>query len=85
MINVVYGAVGVLLTLGLLVVGGLVGWKAHKKYTENAKVVAESQYTEEQVKRMKDEKVAFEEMLNYTAATAYNMNGDAEQLLKGED
>lgn len=82
MIYVIYGAVGVLAVLGLLTLGALIGWKARKKYTENAKVVAESQYTEEQVKRMKEDKVAFDELLNYTAATAYGMNRSTEELLK---
>ena len=82
MLNFIYGAVGAFLVLALIGGGFVLGWKGHKKFTENAKVVAESQYTEEQVKQMQEDKVAFETMLNYTAATAYGMNGDVSDLLK---
>ena len=80
----ILGAVGTIVALGLVVGGVFIGWVAHKKFTEKTKVAVESQYTEEQVKKMKEDKVAFETMLQYDAATAYNLNGDVEQLLKDD-
>ena len=84
MLSFIFGVVGALLVLGLMVGGFFIGWKSHAKYTEKTKVAVESQYTEEQVKKMKEDKVAFETMLQYDAATAYNLHGDVEQLLKDD-
>lgn len=84
MLNFIYGALGVVFALGLFAGGFALGWKGHKKFTERAKVAAESQYTEQQVKRMEEDKVAFETMLRYNAATAYGLN-KTEDMLKGDD
>lgn len=85
MLNFIYGALGVVFALGLIAGGFVLGWKGHKKFTERAKVVAESQYTEQQVRQMEEDKVAFEELLRYNAATAYGTDRGLDDLLKGDD
>ena len=82
MLSFVYGALGVIVALGLVAVGAFAGWRGHAKFTEKAKVAAESQFTEEQVKQFKADKVAFDTMLQYDAATAYGINRDIKELLK---
>lgn len=85
MLYFLYGALGVVLTLGLLAGGFVLGWKGRIKFTERAKVVAESQYTEQQVKQMEEDKVAFETMLRYNATTAYGQDRSTEELLKDDN
>ena len=73
MLNFIYGALGVVFALGLIAGGFVLGWKGHKKFTE------------EQVKQFKADKVAFDTMLAYNAATAYGTDRGLDDLLKGDD
>lgn len=84
MTQFIFGAVGALVALGLVAVGIFIGWKSHQKFTEKAKVVAESQYTEQQVRQMQEDKVAFEELLRYNAATAYGADRGLDELTEDD-
>lgn len=78
MAYLLYGAGGMLLVLGLLVLGAVIGWKGHiswQKHTERA-VVQEA--TEEEKRQLEAEQKAFNGLMNYNAEMAYGIG-------RGED
>lgn len=70
---VIFGAVGVVAVLLLLISGAILGWKLHKAYQKhNTRVVQES-ISEEQLHQLQEEQRAFDAMLNYTPEMAYGL------------
>lgn len=74
MIHLMYGAVGALSVLALLLLGGLAGWKANEVFNSRAKPCAAEDATEEQRRQLRLQQQAFEEMLHYNQDTAYGTN-----------
>ncbi len=70
MIHLMYGAVGALSVLVLLMLGFIAGWKANETYAAQKRPAAE-EVTEEQRRRLIAQQQAFEEMLHYNQDTAY--------------
>lgn len=74
--EVIYGALGALTVVALLVLGAFAGWKARGHFY-GAK--AERPAAEE-VKRMEAEQAAFIQMQNYNADVAYGIGGTRQEL-----
>ena len=74
--EVIYGALGALTVVALLVLGAFAGWKARGHFY-GAK--AERPAAEE-VKRMEAEQAAFIQMQNYNADVAYDIGGTRQEL-----
>lgn len=74
MIAFIYGVVGALLVLGLLTGGFFLGWRAKGIAIEKAKKEVEQQYSEKELKTMRDNMQAFDQMLAYSVDQAYGIN-----------
>ena len=75
MTYLICGAVGALAVLGLLACGFLIGWKANTAFIRYSRQRAAEEATEEQKRLFLAQQQAFEDMLGYSADTAYNMGG----------
>lgn len=84
MTYVLYGALGVLVVLGLLVAGAAIGWKARGAWQDHAKRVVAEEATEEERRQLIESQRAFEGMLNYNAEQAYGMSKSLEELAGGD-
>jgi len=80
-----FGILGVLLALGLLVGGFFLGWKAKSALLEKAKIETAQQTTAEQTRKLEAEQKAFSTILSYNVDTAYGLNNDTTSMItKGE-
>lgn len=82
MAYIVYGAVGVLAVLALIVAGFATGWRAHIAWQKHTRQAVLDEVTEEERLRLLDEKRAFDGLLNYNVEQAYGMNRDLSELAK---
>ena len=73
MIYILYGVLGVLLTLILFAGGALLGWKAHKVYLEKTKTAIQTELTEQQKREAKEAAKAFDVLVNYNPDVAYGL------------
>jgi len=64
-----YGFLGGLAVVGLLALGALAGWKAHKAFARPKAATAE----QAELERMEAQQKAFRELSNYSMETAYGM------------
>lgn len=85
MTYVIYGALGMLAVLGLLVGGAAIGWRARGAWQERARQAVAKEATEEERRQLMEQQRAFEGMLNYNVEQAYGMNKSLEELAKGDD
>ena len=79
---VLYGALGCLACLFLVIVGVVLGWKIRGVYDRGFHRKAEMteqevQAQEEQRRKLKAEQTAFHVLQNYSAEQAYGMTGGA--------
>ena len=74
MIYVIYGAVGVIAVLALVVGGFYAGWRAHDAWRKHATKAAAEEATEEERRALAAEQRAFEAMLSYNLDAAYGGN-----------
>lgn len=81
---VIFGAVGVLVVLILLLVGAYIGWRLHKAYEKHNRKVAHETLTEEQKHQIREEQRAFDAMLNYTPEMAYGLQTSLADYAKKE-
>ncbi|MBR3704472.1 MAG: hypothetical protein IKM11_03170 [Oscillospiraceae bacterium] len=71
MINLIYGALGALAVISLLLAGGAIGWTACRTFDRWGRKAAAQEATDEQRRRMVEQQEAFEQMLRYDRDTAY--------------
>lgn len=71
MIYLVYGALGALAVISLLLTGGTLGWLACKAFERCGRKAAAQETTDEQRRNMLEQQEAFEQMLRYDRDTAY--------------
>lgn len=83
MMNIVYGAVGVIAVLLLLCIGAIIGWKARIAFEEHNRKVIRQELTEEERKKFQAEQEAFDAMINYNVDMAYGNPKSLEELAKG--
>jgi len=67
-----FGFLGGLAVVGLLALGGLIGWNTHKAFTRYTAPKV-SPPGEAELQRLKDTQAAFRQLSNYSAETAYGM------------
>lgn len=73
-----YGFLGALLMVGLLVGGAVIGWHGHRVYVEKTTHAPEPVEgpDAEELQRLKEGQQAFRQLSNYTAEVAYGLNRD---------
>lgn len=80
--NVIYGALGVLLVLGLIALGFFMGWKARVLWVQHTHRAVAAELTEQEKRDLKAEQKAFDGLMNYNVETAYGMNTSLDELVK---
>ena len=83
MMNMVYGAVGVIAVLLLLFTGAIIGWKVRIAFEEHNRKVIRQELTEEERRKFQAEQEAFDAMINYNVDMAYGNPKSLEELAKG--
>ena len=81
---VIYGAVGVLAVLLLLLGGAFLGWKLHVRYIAHNHKIIREELTDEQKRKFAADQAAWDAMMNYSVETAYGLNPTLEELAKKE-
>ncbi|MBR3704146.1 MAG: hypothetical protein IKM11_01470 [Oscillospiraceae bacterium] len=71
MIYLVYGALGALTVISLLLLGCFLGWMACRAFDRYRRKSAAQEATSEQRQKMREQQEAFEQMLHYDRDTAY--------------
>ena len=79
MISFIYGILGAVAVLGLFAAGAVVGWRLRGKTAEFQHHEAETKYTEQQLKSMRQMDEALNKMMEYSAETAYGMDRGLEE------
>ena len=74
MINFIFGALGVLLVLGLLALGFFIGWKARILWRTHTTRAVRQELTEQERLAFEAQQKAFDDLLSYNVETAYGMN-----------
>ena len=82
MVNIVYGAVGVLAVLLLLFSGAIIGWKARIAYERHNQKVIRQELTEEERRKFQADQEAFSAMVNYSVDMAYGKPQSLAELAK---
>lgn len=85
MIYLLYGAVGVLAVLMLLLTGGFLGWKINDALRKYHGKRAAEEITQQQRRQLVAQQKAFEEMLGYNQDTAYGMAAGLEAIQGGDE
>lgn len=78
--DMLYGALGALIVVGLLALGAFAGWKARGRFygfTAEPPAAAE-------VRRMHEEQEAFRSLQNYSAEIAYGLRATEQELERSE-
>lgn len=82
MVNIVYGAVGVLAVLLLLFTGAIIGWKVRIAFEKHNQKVIRQELTEEERRKFQADQEAFSAMLNYNVDMAYGKPQSLADLVK---
>lgn len=78
--NIIFGALGVLLVLGLLALGFFMGWRGHVLWLRHTRTAVAKEMTEQEKRAYEAQQRAFEGLMNYSAETAYGLNRGLEDL-----
>lgn len=84
MMNIVFGAVGVLAVLGLLALGFFMGWTGRQKWTQHTARAAAQEASEQEKREAEAFNRAFDQMMHYNAETAYGVNVPLSEIAKEE-
>lgn len=84
MAYLIYGAVGVIAVLLLLLGGAFLGWKLHAAYLKHNTRVVREELTEEQKQKFAADMAAWDAMMNYSTEAAYGLTRDPLEALKGK-
>lgn len=84
MTYVLYGAAGILAVLGLLALGGAMGWKIHGVWLDHTRKAVAKEATEEERRLLTEQQRAFEGMLHYNTEQAYGLTRRLEELAGGD-
>lgn len=80
MLNVLYGALGVLLVLGLLVLGFFMGWRARILWLTHTSRAVNREINEKERLAFEAQQRAFDDLLSYNTETAYGMNANINDI-----
>lgn len=84
MLNILFGALGVLLVLGLLALGFFMGWRARIMWLSHTTRAVKQEISEKERLAFEAQQKAFDDLLSYNTETAYGMNVDLNAVY-GED
>ena len=84
MIYVLYGALGVLLVLGLFGLGFFMGWKGRMFWQKHTAKAVATELSEQERRELRAEQEAFRQVLNYNVDTAYGLAPSLDELAKEE-
>ena len=79
MISFIYGILGALAVMVLFAGGVVTGWRLRDKTAELQHHEAETKYTEQQLKSMRQMDEALNKMMEYSADTAYGLDRGLEE------
>jgi hypothetical protein len=80
--NVIYGALGVLVVLGLLALGFFMGWKARVLWVRHTHRAVSEEISEQERRELRAHQKAFDGLMSYNVETAYGMNPSLDELTK---
>ena len=87
MLYVTYGALGVLVVLGLLALGLFIGWRGHVLWLEHTTRAVRQELSEQEKQAFEAQKQAaeaqrkaFDGLMGYNADVAYGLNIGPEEL-----
>ena len=82
MLQVAYGALGVLFALGLLALGFFIGWKSHVLWLKHTHRAVRQELSEQEKQAFEAQRKAFEGLMGYNADVAYGMMISPEELVQ---
>ena len=71
---VLWGILGAVLALGLFAGGFVAGWKVNNLCRKKSVAAAAEALTEEEKRKLREEQLAFQQLLNYNADMAYGLS-----------
>lgn len=80
--NVIYGALGVLLVLGLIALGFFIGWRSRVLWVQHTHRAVTEELTEQERRELHAQQKAFDGLMSYNAETAYGLNTSLDELAK---
>lgn len=72
--NFIFGALGVLLVLGLLALGFFMGWRARILWRTHTHQAVRQEISEKERLAFEAQQKAFDDLMSYNTETAYGMN-----------
>lgn len=82
MLYVAYGALGVLLVLGLLSAGFFIGWRSHVLWLKHTTRAVRHELSEQEKQAFEAQRKAFDGLMGYSAEVAYGLNVGPEELIQ---
>lgn len=80
MLYVTYGALGVLVVLGLLALGFFIGWRGHVLWLKHTTRAVRQEISEQEKQAFEAQRKAFDGLMGYNADVAYGLNIGPEEL-----
>ena len=80
MLNILFGALGVLLVLGLLALGFFLGWRARILWLTHTRREVTREISEKERMAFEAQQRAFDDLMSYNTETAYGMNTDMNSI-----
>lgn len=74
MVNILLGALGVLIVLGLLALGFFMGWRGHILWRTHTGNAVKEEISEKERLAFEAQQKAFDDLMSYNTETAYGMN-----------
>ena len=69
----IYGVLGMLFTVALFACGVLTGWHLRIRYTKKTAAALQSELSEQEKRRQKEDAQAFSQLANYSPELAYGI------------
>ena len=69
----IYGVLGMLFTIGLFAGGVATGWHLRIRYTKKTAAALQSELSEQEKRRQKEDAQAFSQLANYSPEMAYGI------------
>ena len=82
MVYVTYGALGVLIVLGLLSAGFFIGWRSHIMWLKHTTKAVRQELSEQEKQAFEAQRKAFDGLMAYNADVAYGMHVGPEELVQ---
>lgn len=80
MLYVAYGALGVLVVLGLLSAGFFIGWRSRVLWMKHTTRAVRQELSEQEKQAFEAQRKAFDGLMGYNAEVAYGLAGDPNEF-----